>query len=61
MKARLLLTCVVLAASAAGLSGCVVYPEPVAVSPSVTVRPAPYYHYGYGPRYHYYGSHRDWD
>jgi hypothetical protein len=55
MKARLLLTSVLLAVSAGALTGCVVYPEPVgvAVQPSVVVRPAPYY-YGYGPRYRYY-------
>jgi len=54
MKARLLLTSVLLAVSAGALSGCVVYPEPVGVSvqPSVVVRPAPYYYYG--PRGYYY-------
>jgi len=51
MKARLLLTSVLLAVSAGALTGCVVYPEPVGVG--VQVRPSPYY-YGYGPRYHYY-------
>ena len=67
MKARQLLTPLLLAAGTAGLAGCVVYPEPVAVQPSVTVvRPAPYYYgygryYGYGPRYRYYGPRRDWD
>lgn len=58
MKTRLILTGLVLAASAGALSGCVVYPAHygVAVEPEVVVRPAPYY----GPRYRYHDYHRDW-
>jgi hypothetical protein len=58
MKARLLLTGLLLAASTGALTGCVVYPARYGgvVEPGVVVQPAPYY----GPRYHYYDYRRDW-
>lgn len=65
MKTRALLIGVLLAA-AAGLSGCVIYPEPVAVvsGPPVVVRPGPYHgpgYYGRGYReYRGHDNHRSW-
>lgn len=61
MKARLLMTGLLVAVSAGALSGCVVYPRGYGYEvDSVVVRPAPYY----GPRYRdyrYYDGRRYWE